>query len=159
MSQPATISTDLTLSEDVAAMQQALERLSWAARRLLARQLEGFDLTTPQYMTLRAIHRLGAGCSMSTLAQAAHQVSATMTGIVDRLAERGLVQRQPNPSDRRSHHVLLTGAGERLLLQIEASQLERLERIFGKLSPEERQAMLRLMQLYLESILSELEHE
>jgi hypothetical protein len=35
---------------------------------------------------------------MSSLAEATHQVAATMTGVVDRLAERDLVERQADPA-------------------------------------------------------------
>jgi DNA-binding MarR family transcriptional regulator len=150
--------TDTTLQNDVIAMQQTLMRLSWASQRLLARQLEAFHLTVPQLMALRALHRhTPEGCSMSVLAEAAHQVSATMTGIVDRLTEHGLVERRPDPGDRRALRVSLTQAGQAVLAEIDDLQQKRMLRILSGFSPQERREMLRLMDRYLETTLAEIE--
>ena len=150
--------TDTALLDDVKAMQQILMRLSWASQRLLAHQLEAFHLTVPQLVTLRALHRhMPEGCSMSALAEAAHQVSATMTGIIDRLTEHGLVERRPDPNDRRALRVSLTQAGQSLLAEIDNLQQERMLRVFSSFSTQERHEMLRLMSHYLETTLAEIE--
>jgi len=49
-----------------------------------------------------------------------------MTSILDRLAERDLIERRTNPDDRRSFQVELTGAGHEVADQIHAL-LETLE--------------------------------
>ncbi len=138
-------------------MQQITMRMSWASRRRLAHELETYGLTVPQYMALRAIQRGPHNCTMTQLAEASHQVTATMTGIVDRLAERGLVERVRDPKDRRALHVLLTTHGQALMEEIDALQRTRLERIFAEFSPAERQQVLRLMEKYLQVTLTEAE--
>jgi len=45
--------------------------------------------------------------------------ASTVTWIVDRLEARGLAERRPHPSDRRSRLVVLTPAGKKLWSQIE----------------------------------------
>jgi DNA-binding MarR family transcriptional regulator len=140
---------------DVEALRQTILRLSWASQRRLAHELDAFGLTVPQYMALRALNINPDGCSMSELAAASLQVSATMTGIIDRLVERGLAARQRDPEDRRALCISLTSQGHELLQQIERQQQARMQRIFGELTPEERQVLLRLISMYLEATLRE----
>jgi DNA-binding MarR family transcriptional regulator len=55
---------------------------------------------------------------MGDLAAALHCDSSNITGIVDRLEERGLVRREPAPGDRRVKMLVLTASGERLRQEI-----------------------------------------
>ncbi|MBN1146817.1 MAG: MarR family transcriptional regulator [Anaerolineales bacterium] len=139
-------------------MRQVTLRLSWASQRRLARELEGFRLTVPQYMALRAL-QCGdrQGCMMSELAEASQQVSATMTGIIDRLAEHGLVERRPDPYDRRALRVSLTQDGHDLLAQIERLGQARLARTLESFTHAERKQIIGLMQAYLQVVLAELD--
>ena len=147
------------LITDVEVLQQIILRLSWASQRRLAHELEAFGLTVPQYMTLRALRNSPDGSSMSELAAASLEVSATMTGIIDRLAERDLAVRQRDPGDRRALRISITSQGGTLLQQIERQQKARMQRIFGELAPEERKQLLRLISLYLKATLSEMGSE
>ena len=53
-----------------------------------------------------------APCSMGELAEAQGCDPSSATWLVDRLEERGLVERRPHPRDRRVKSVVLTSAGE-----------------------------------------------
>ncbi|WFL78051.1 MarR family winged helix-turn-helix transcriptional regulator [Altererythrobacter arenosus] len=62
------------------------------------------------------------------------------------LEERGLVARQPNSADGRSHHLVLTGEGRAIHGEIMPLALEIEREIFSALEPDEREkfrAMLR----------------
>ena len=50
--------------------------------------------------------------------------SATMTGVIDRLERKGLIQRHGDPADRRVHRVLLTSKGKRLRKSLDKSMNE-----------------------------------
>ena len=143
---------------DAAYMHQKIMRLSMASRRRLALDLEPHSLTVPQYTTLRALHRNPDGCSMTALAESSFQLAATMTGIVDRLVERALVQRNHDPADRRMKVVSLTGKGAQLMKEFENKQIERLEGIFHRFSPQERSELLRFMDLYLSTTMADIQH-
>src|SRR5215831_17668764 len=58
------------------------------------------DLTMPQLKALFLAHADG-GASHSEIARALGVGVSTVTGIVDRLVEHGLVERRPDPADRR----------------------------------------------------------
>jgi DNA-binding MarR family transcriptional regulator len=72
-----------------------------------------FDLTPPQLMTLR---RLAADEPVPTSEVAKWLAcdASNMTGIVDRLEARGLVERRAAPGDRRVKMLALTDAGAAL---------------------------------------------
>lgn len=138
-----------TLQADAEALQQAMVQASLLARRSLMTMLNTSGLTVAQYYTLRAICQAEGGCSMSALAEATHQVSATMTGIIDRLAERGLVDRREDPEDRRSRRVYLTDAGGQLMAALTRQQAAQHLHIMELFSATERQQMLALMEKYV----------
>src|SRR4051795_461598 len=71
-----------------------------------------FDLMPPQQMVLGLL--LDAPRPMGDLAQQMHCDSSNITGIVDRLSERGLVERTAAEGDRRVKLVALTGPGREL---------------------------------------------
>ncbi len=146
------------LHEEAEAIGRVMLALSEAMRRYLAQTMGRFHLTVPQYIVLNTIRRRGRGCTMSELADVAYQVPATMTGIIDRLSERGLVQRQQDPTDRRSWRVVLTPAGQRLLDEVEQLRQRSWQRVLGELAPPERRDLRRLMEHCLAAVLAELEH-
>lgn len=49
---------------------------------------------------------------MVALARSLHCHDSNVTGLVDRLEQRGLIERQSNPHDRRVKLIALTNAGE-----------------------------------------------
>jgi DNA-binding MarR family transcriptional regulator len=111
---------DLATALDIAAFAEGVAGEAWA---LLARIMfmEGkprfpaiaaeFDLSPPQAVVMRL---LVEPRPMGDLATAMHCDNSNITGIVDRLEERGLVQRQPADYDRRVKLIAATKAGDRL---------------------------------------------
>jgi DNA-binding MarR family transcriptional regulator len=65
-----------------------------------------------------ALRALAQPVSMGDLADALHCDSSNVTGIVDRLEERGLVRREVAPGDRRVKMLVVTEEGERLRREI-----------------------------------------
>jgi DNA-binding MarR family transcriptional regulator len=95
----------------------ALRRIA-RATELHSRQLsQQCGLTAPQLLTLQAIARLGS-TTISALAKAIHLSQATLTGILDRLAQRNLIERTRNGTDRRTVNVVATPLGLGLLADV-----------------------------------------
>lgn len=78
------------------------------------RYLGETGLTPNDARTLQSLSS-SEGRSMSALAEEWKLDASTVTWIVDRLEGKGLVQRRPHPSDRRSKLVVLTPKGARLM--------------------------------------------
>jgi DNA-binding MarR family transcriptional regulator len=88
----------------VAAWQQATHRLLAALDDALA----DLGLSAAE---VNALACLGDGATVRDLVAATAQRPSTLTGVLDRLERRGLIERAANPADRRSVLVRLTPAG------------------------------------------------
>ena len=93
-----------------------LSRVSRLARHLDLARRSAFarhDLETWEFDVLAALRRSGEPYRMSPGALLTQTLvtSGTMTNRIDRLAERGLVERRPSPDDRRGVLVQLTERG------------------------------------------------
>lgn len=89
-----------------------LARAGFLLETLQEACLEPLGLTFVEYAVLRVLE--GGEQSPSRLAEAVVRTTGGMTKIVDRLERRGLVQRVPDPADRRGVLVALTGEGREL---------------------------------------------
>jgi len=102
----------------VAAIRRIIRAVDLHSRRLV----EGYGLTGPQLVVLEAVTRRGS-VSPSTLARVVHLSQATVTGIVQRLERRGLIERTRSTTDRRSVEITPTRAG-RVLIDAAPSLLQ-----------------------------------
>ena len=125
---------------------QVLSRVTRLARHLDLARRQAFaahDLETWEFDVLAALRRSGEPYSLSPGQLGAETLvtSGTMTNRIDRLEQRGLVQRQPDPSDRRGVRVVLTDAG-RSAVDDALSDLLAREHALLEALPADRQAEL-----------------
>lgn len=80
--------------------------------------------------------------TMRGLAEALDVSQASATGIVDRMRQRDLVERESDPDDRRVVRVVLTETGRRLIDGVAAERRGRLEILLGDLSDAELDGFL-----------------
>jgi DNA-binding MarR family transcriptional regulator len=85
--------------------------LFWRARPKMIAIWRELGLNPPQGLVLRL---LDEPRPMGELAAAMYCDNSNITGLIDRLEERGLVERQPAPGDRRVKLIVPTDEGERL---------------------------------------------
>lgn len=98
------------------------------------------DLTIAQLKSLLFI----AGQEVTNfkkLAAALAVTPASVTGIVDRLVEQGLVSRTENPEDRRMLLLKATERGATLLTKLRESRISHVSEILAQLSMEELSAL------------------
>ena len=72
----------------------------------------GYDLTPVQYAALAAI-KANTGIDQVTLAGLIAYDRTTITGVVDRLVQKGLVARRESSRDRRARELAITDEGKR----------------------------------------------
>ena len=87
----------------------------WSASRAF---FERWDLSPSQFNVLNLLRLNPAGLSQTDLSRELITHRSNVTGLLDRLEQRGLVARQEVASDRRAYNVVLTPAGARLLREI-----------------------------------------
>jgi len=112
---------------------------------LYSRQLASrHHLTGPQLVCLRLLHKHGIMTS-GHLAQQASLSAGTVTGILDRLEERGYVRRVRPEEDKRQVVVSLTEAGHNAVQHAPLPLQERLQQRLAKLPPHQQQEILQVL--------------
>jgi DNA-binding MarR family transcriptional regulator len=96
--------------EEAPSVVASLEGTVHRVLECLAAELEELGLSQGEVNALVQL-KSRAGSTVSELQAATGQRASTLTGIVDRLERRGLVERRLNPSDRRSFTLTLTSEG------------------------------------------------
>lgn len=81
--------------------------------------LRQFHLTEAQWNVLFALHYKQVALTQSELGTRLVVTRASITSVLDKLEEKGLVERQNVPGNRRIYHVELTRKGEDLFNRVE----------------------------------------
>lgn len=84
------------------------------------------------------------GSVQKDIASACQIDPATVTSLLLRMEEAGLVQRRNQPGNRRSLHVFLTDKGKREIVKIQKAFLELEEEVFKGFSAEERTGFMEM---------------
>lgn len=116
-----------TIIVDFRATMTQLKRAS--SERLLR---EGVSMA--QIHILYTVARHG-DMAMSRLADVLNVSDSNATGLVDRMEERGFIQRDRVATDRRVVIVRVTKAGEQLLTEVDALSDDILRTVLGRLDP------------------------
>lgn len=101
--------------------------------------------TLPRFDVLAALYRENDKLTMSELSDRLLVSNGNVTGIVARLADDGLVDRETDSSDRRSQLVYLTRAGRSAFRRMAKMHEDLIDNIFGDLESAEIEQTLRLM--------------
>lgn len=96
-----------------------------------------FDSTLPRFDVMAALSRHEQGLRMSALSGVLRVSNGNVTGIVDRLAEDGLVVRVPVAGDRRAMLVRLTAKGAEVFARQAAEHEMWIDNMLAELSPDE----------------------
>ncbi len=117
----------------------AWQRLTRSHQQISRREREAlvpFNLTAAQFDILSQLAR-NPGLSQQALAGRLLVTKGNICGLIDRLENAGLVERQDTPQDRRSYQLFLTSTGK-ALFERAAPALEReLSSIFSQFSDDE----------------------
>ncbi|GGP68083.1 MarR family transcriptional regulator [Saccharothrix coeruleofusca] len=118
----------------------------------LVAALKPLGLSFGDFDVLNTLRRIGApsGTNPRELARSSLITSGAMTARLDRLANAGLVERAPDPTDRRGVLVRLTDSGTRLADEALTAVLAADERFLEPLGPTDRDQAARLLKRLLE---------
>ncbi len=116
------------------------------------------DLSVPQFRTLAYIAR-HPGCSLSDVAEFIGLTLPSMSVLINGLVEQGLVLRQTSLIDRRRVTLTLTEAGSEVYQRARQGTIAWLQRLLEPLSEEERQTIVRAMELLKPIFATEMIHQ
>ena len=130
---------------------QRITRLYLLQSASFAEVFGRYGLTFGEYEVLAALRRSGPPYRLnpSNLFNSLVLSSGAMTNRLDRLEEAGLVERLPDPDDRRGRLVALTAHGIETVDTTVLDHLANEERLLSALSAEERQLLAGLMRRLL----------
>ena len=132
----------------VTAGDETLADVFWAVARLMRHRsrttAEAFGVTPGQARALGQLAQHG-DLRLSALSELLRIAPRSGTEVVDALEERGLVQRSPDPDDRRATLVTLTPEGERVAAGLRAAQRTEADAFFGTLNPGDREVLTRIL--------------
>ncbi|MBP2412550.1 DNA-binding MarR family transcriptional regulator [Arthrobacter stackebrandtii] len=127
-------------------------------RRTWAEQLAPWELTPHQWRALMTLlrgrggsGRPGSACDVAAdvrlkdLADRLRIAPRSATEVVDQLEVKGLVRREPDPTDRRATLIVATGAGKKLFADVQAERRDKSSEYFARLSPEDRAELARIL--------------
>lgn len=126
----------------------SLTEAFWAvARQLRSHSREAlapWDINPSHLRALQVVAR-GDAVRLRDLAERLRIAARSATEVVDGLESRGLVQRRPDPDDRRATLVELTDEGRRLMAAIRGARDTEEEALFGRLSAADRAHLARIL--------------
>jgi DNA-binding MarR family transcriptional regulator len=117
----------------------------------LAAVFARFGLTSADFGVIITLRRSGPPYTMpqARLMDALGLTSGTVSVRLDRLEQRGIVSREPDPGSARGSLVRLTGQGLRLFDKIAPAHLANEDRLLSALSGDERQTLADLLRRLL----------
>jgi DNA-binding MarR family transcriptional regulator len=126
------------IAEQAQRMEGDLSAIRRVMRQPLESQFERGDLTPPQTAVMRVVVR-HQGISLKALSRDVSLSHSTVSGIIDRLEKRGLIQRRPDPGDGRFVRIRATARVRRFIRhEMTALVCGPLQNALLAASPEER---------------------
>jgi DNA-binding MarR family transcriptional regulator/YHS domain-containing protein len=142
---------DHQLPEYARTLYEALGTLSKVFYGSTMRAGIGRDLTQAEWDVLRFLGGEGE-CKMRELATGCGAALSTMTGIIDRLVKKGMVQRRHGQADRRVVLIKLTGRGKLAYEERVDTDMRLILTMLQALKAEEQHALVTLLRKVVRSL-------
>ena len=121
-----------------------IKLLSQVLTRTFYERLEPYGLTPFHWVVLCCLWQED-GLATSTIGERLQQVGGTLTGVLDRMEERGLVRRERDPRDRRICRIWLTPEGKQLQDVLPPISRDIYEQAMTDISQAERERLSQLV--------------
>ena len=121
-----------------------ISQLGFFSSKRFSQALEPLGIRPREFLLLRFV-AASAGQSQQALADRLGVPPSRMVALVDELEERGLVERRPDPDDRRVRGLHLTGQGQRTLERAAEAAIEYETKLCAALDEDEREELIDLL--------------
>lgn len=112
---------------------------------LRRRLRQSFDVTLPRFDFMAQLDRVPDGLTMGQISRNMMVTNGNVTGIAERLAAEGLIERNSSPGDKRTVRVTLTDAGREAFARIASVHHQWVADLFDGLSTEDRDQLAGLL--------------
>jgi DNA-binding MarR family transcriptional regulator len=100
---------------------------------------------SPAVYSVLEVLQQNPGLTQSKLASAVRLDRSSVVPLLDKLGQRGLVERRASTTDRRHKHLYLTAAGAKLLRQADKLVSKHEKRVCTPFTAKEKQALMELL--------------
>jgi MarR family transcriptional regulator, transcriptional regulator for hemolysin len=114
-------------------------------RTLADHEVRRFGMTRAQWAVLARLQR-HQGLKQSELAEMLDLQPITLTRLIDRLADNGLIERRPDPHDRRAKRLFLTDAAKPLMERLAALGEELMTDVLDGVAPAKTSTTLKQLE-------------
>ncbi len=118
-----------------------LSRAQSSVQQAFRQSLNDFNITPGQYMVLYCLWESPDPLSPTQIAQMAMLDTSTIVGILDRLTYKNLLERTPDPTDRRALIISLTEKGKAMRDDVLRVIQETNDEVLKNFSEEERKTL------------------
>ncbi|MBI0579160.1 MarR family transcriptional regulator [Neobacillus cucumis] len=122
-----------------------LMQTSKAIHERIKEEMTKNKLSITEFSVLEVLYQKGK----QTIQQIGHCIlisSGSMTYVIDKLEQKGLLKRNDCPNDRRVIHVTLTDKGNQFMEEIMPKHHELIEDMFHSLNSDEAETLVRLLE-------------
>ncbi|GAA1566094.1 MarR family transcriptional regulator [Actinomadura kijaniata] len=124
------------------------------SKETMEEHLATMDLSVREHVVLNAIAE-GAPTQLA-IARKAGLDKSTLIPVLDQLERKALVERHPDPADRRARVVTMTDAGRRSLTRSTRTVARTETELLADLTPDERTQFLAMLQRITEGRMADL---
>jgi len=121
----------------------------------MTQENKNYELTPPQFGVLEVLAHLGP-MRMCDIGGKLLMTGGNVTGVVDRLEQKGLVRRVVDAQDRRTFFIHLTDAGMKLITEIFPRHAQQIEKLTNCLTATEKRTLTELLKKLGKTIQSSL---
>ena len=134
----------------------ALMRTAFVMRQSLQRELALHEpRLSPAELAILHMLSMADGQRVGDLADAALRDRTTLPRIADRMVDKDLIERRPDPDDRRAVRLWITATGRKLHRRLLPIRHALVERATGHLADNERQVVIRALVSVRERLLAD----
>lgn len=132
-------------TESAARIADLLTSTNRRLRRASGASLDAVGVTPSQLRVLRILAGAGSPLRVSELARRLDVIPRSATSVADLLESRGLVERRPDPGDRRATLVAMTPSGDDVLRALRSRRTAGLAELLDRLTADEQAELIRLL--------------
>lgn len=128
-----------------------MAQVSRLMRRAFDEKARQLGMTRPQWQVI-SILSVNEGINQGRLAELLEVEPITLGRMVDRLQDAALVERRPDPADRRAWRLFLTDKAQEQLVQLRPLALDTIDAAQQGLSQAERDGLIAAMRVMLSNL-------
>ncbi len=128
-------------------------RVAHRLRAILNSHLGQFELTDIRYAVLQAIRETASnGCSQKDLSNRLNQTESSISTLIERMRQSGLLYRLPSTVDRRRKVLLLSEMGRETLARAEEFHSRRMASLLTCFNAGERGTFSRMLKVWVDEL-------